>query len=79
MIVVARCAIRFPQQAHGGEARFSAGEGITMKNLGSLMAAYLFAWGILFAYHLSVGRRISRLQGEIDRLKETLKRGGPAF
>lgn len=46
-----------------------------MRNLGSLMAAYLLAWGILFVYHLTVGRRVSRLQSEIDRLKETLKRG----
>ena len=44
-----------------------------MKNLESLMAAYLFVWAIFFVYHLSVARRIARLQGEVDRLKETLK------
>lgn len=45
-----------------------------MKNLGSVMAAYLFAWAIFFVYHLSVARRLTRLQDEVKRLKETLKR-----
>jgi CcmD family protein len=44
-----------------------------MKNLESLMAAYLLVWGILFVYHLSVGRRLARLQDDVKRLKEVLK------
>ncbi len=46
-----------------------------MKNLESLMAAYLFVWGIFFLYHFTVARRLSRLQEEVERLKETLKQG----
>ncbi len=44
-----------------------------MKNLQSLMAAYLFVWGIFFIYHLTVARRLARLQDEVERLKATLK------
>jgi CcmD family protein len=44
-----------------------------MKNLESLMAAYLIAWGIFFVYHVSVARRLARLQAEVERLKELLK------
>ncbi len=43
-----------------------------MKNLESLMAAYLLVWGILFVYYLSVGRRLARLQDDVKRLKEKL-------
>ena len=46
-----------------------------MKNLGSLMAAYLFAWAIFFVYHLTVAQRLARLQDEVKQLKETLMRG----
>jgi CcmD family protein len=45
-----------------------------MKNLESLMAAYLIVWAIFFVYSLTVGRRLGRLQGEIERLKETLRK-----
>lgn len=44
-----------------------------MKNFESLFAAYILVWGILFAYHLTVGARLTKLQQEIDRLKELLK------
>ncbi len=43
-----------------------------MKNLESLMAAYLFVWGIFFVYHFTVARRIARLRDEVERLKQTL-------
>lgn len=46
-----------------------------MKNLESLLAAYLFVWGIFFVYQFSVAQRLGRLQDEVERLKETLKRG----
>ncbi len=46
-----------------------------MKNLNSLFAAYLLGWGIFFVYYLSVGRRLTRLRDEVDRLKQVLKRG----
>ena len=44
-----------------------------MKNFESLFAAYLLVWGILFVYHLTVGARINKLQGAIERLKWLLK------
>src|SRR5207245_1939909 len=44
-----------------------------MKNLGSLMAAYLAVWAIFFVYHFTVARRVARLQDEIARLKQSLK------
>lgn len=44
-----------------------------LKNLGSVMAAYLFVWGIFFVYVLTVGHRLARLQADVDRLKQTLK------
>lgn len=44
-----------------------------MKNFESLFAAYLLVWGILFIYHLTVGARVNKLQGEIERLKSMLK------
>jgi hypothetical protein len=46
-----------------------------MKNLGSVFAAYLFAWGIFFAYYLTVARRTAALREDIERLKSSLNRG----
>jgi len=46
-----------------------------MRNLESLMAAYLAVWGIFFVYYLTVARRLARLQAEVERLKETLRQG----
>ena len=44
-----------------------------MKNLDSLVAAYLAVWEIFFVYHFTVARRVARLRDEIARLKENLK------
>jgi CcmD family protein len=44
-----------------------------MKNLNSVFAAFMAAWAIFFAYQISVGLRMSRLQDEIARLKNRLK------
>ena len=44
-----------------------------MKDLNSLMAAYLAVWAIFFVYHFTVSRRLARLRDEVERLKETLK------
>jgi CcmD family protein len=46
-----------------------------MKNLDSVFAAYLFAWGIFFFYYLSVARRASALRDELKHLKDSLNRG----
>ncbi len=45
-----------------------------MKDLNSLMAAYLAVWVIFFVYQFTVSRRLARLRDEIERLKDTLKR-----
>ncbi len=45
-----------------------------MKNLNSVFAAYLLAWGIFFAYYLSVARRASALRDDLERLKNSLNR-----
>jgi len=45
-----------------------------MKNLGSLMAAYISVWAIFFIYYITVSRRLARLQDEVERLKQILKR-----
>lgn len=46
-----------------------------MKNLGSVMTAYMIGWGVFFVYFVTVARRTSELRKEIARLKESLTRG----
>jgi hypothetical protein len=46
-----------------------------MKNLDSVFAAYLFAWGIFFVYYISVARRTTALREDIERLKNSMSRG----
>ena len=45
-----------------------------MKDVGSVLAAYLAVWAIFFVYDFTVSRRLAHLQDEVQRLKETLKR-----
>ncbi len=45
-----------------------------MKNFESLFVAYMFVWVIFLVYEFSVARRVSRLQVELDRLKEMVRR-----
>lgn len=45
-----------------------------MKNMNSLVAAYLVVWVIFSGYQFTVSRRLARLQDEVERLKQTLKR-----
>lgn len=45
-----------------------------MRNLNSLMAAYLVVWAIFFVYQFTVSRRLARLREEVERLKENLTR-----
>ncbi|HEV3219379.1 MAG TPA: hypothetical protein VGZ48_06380 [Candidatus Acidoferrales bacterium] len=47
-----------------------------MKNFNFLMEAYLGAWAIFFVYHFTVARRLTRLQEEVDKLKQTIGKGG---
>jgi len=46
-----------------------------MKNLDSVLAAYLAGWAIFFIYYVSVSRRMSVLRDEVDRLKSLLNKG----
>jgi CcmD family protein len=46
-----------------------------MKNLDSIFAAYLIAWGVFFVYFLTVARRTAALREEIERLKNLVNRG----
>ncbi|MGC1907357.1 MAG: hypothetical protein WA715_26260 [Candidatus Acidiferrum sp.] len=46
-----------------------------MKNLGSVFAAYVIGWAVFFVFYLTVARRTSQLRDELDRLKESVKRG----
>jgi CcmD family protein len=45
-----------------------------MKNLDSVLAAYLAVWAIFFIYQFTVSRRLARLQDEVERLKSASKR-----
>jgi CcmD family protein len=44
-----------------------------MKNFESIFAAYIVAWGIFFAYTLSLGSRLRKLRAEVERLKQLMK------
>ncbi len=46
-----------------------------MKNLGSVFAAYVIGWAVFFVFYLTVARRTSQLRDDLDRLKESVKRG----
>ncbi len=46
-----------------------------MKNLDSVLAAYLAGWAIFFLYYVSITRRMNALREEIERLKSSLHRG----
>ena len=46
-----------------------------MKNLGSVLTAYMVGWAVFFFYFVSVARRTANLRQEIERLKESLKPG----
>ena len=46
-----------------------------MKNLGSVMTAYMIGWGVFFVYFVTVARRTTELRKDVQRLKEALTRG----
>jgi hypothetical protein len=46
-----------------------------VKNLGSVMVAYMIGWGVFFLYFVTVARRTSELRKDIERLKQSLPRG----
>lgn len=46
-----------------------------MKNFESLFAAWMMVWAVFFLYEVTVARRISKLQDDIDQLKRQLREG----
>jgi hypothetical protein len=46
-----------------------------VKNIGSVMLAYMIGWGVFFLYFVTVARRTAHLRKDVERLKETLTRG----
>jgi len=46
-----------------------------MKNLDSVLAAYLAGWAIFFVYYISVSQRMGALREEVERLKTMLAKG----
>jgi hypothetical protein len=44
-----------------------------MKNFESLFAAWMVVWAVFFLYEVTVARRISKLQDDIDQLKRELR------
>jgi CcmD family protein len=44
-----------------------------MKNFESLFAAWMVVWAVFFLYEVTVARRLSQLQGDIDQLKRQLR------
>ena len=46
-----------------------------MKNLGSVFAAYMAAWGIFFVFYLTIAGRIAGLRRDLERLKNSGKQG----
>jgi hypothetical protein len=45
-----------------------------MKNLDSILAAYLAGWAIFFVYYVSVAQRMNALREQIEQLKNSLNR-----
>ena len=46
-----------------------------MNNFESLFAAWMVVWAVFSLYEVTVARRISKLQDDIDQLKRQLREG----
>ncbi len=46
-----------------------------MKNFDSIFAAYVLGWAVFFGFYLSIGKRVSSLRTDIERLKNSVGRG----
>jgi hypothetical protein len=46
-----------------------------VKNLGSVLVAYMIGWGVFFLYFVTVARRTADLRKDVERLKASLTRG----
>jgi hypothetical protein len=43
-----------------------------MKNLGSVMLAYMIGWGVFFLYFVTVAQRTAALRKDLERLKNSV-------
>lgn len=43
-----------------------------MKNLSSVMLAYMIGWGVFFVYFVTVAQRTAALRKDLERLKNSL-------
>jgi CcmD family protein len=46
-----------------------------VKDFQFLFAAWIAVWAVFFVYEVSVARRVSKLRGEIEQLKQQLREG----
>ena len=46
-----------------------------MKNLGSVLTAYMIGWGVFFIYLVTVARRTAELRKDVERLKKSITQG----
>jgi CcmD family protein len=46
-----------------------------VKDFQFLFTAWITVWAVFFIYEVTVARRLSKLRGEIDRLKQQLREG----
>jgi hypothetical protein len=46
-----------------------------MKNLDSVFAAYVIGWAVFFVFYLTVARRTLLLREDLERLKQSMKKG----
>jgi hypothetical protein len=46
-----------------------------MKNLDSVFAAYVIGWAVFFVFYLTVARRTSLLREDLERLRQSMKKG----
>jgi hypothetical protein len=46
-----------------------------VKNLDSVFAAYVIGWAVFFIFYLTVARRTSLLREDLERLKQSMKKG----
>jgi len=44
-----------------------------MKNFESLFAAWMVVWAVFFLYEVTVARRLSKLQDDIEQLKRQVR------
>lgn len=50
-----------------------------MKNLDSVLAAYIIGWGVYFLFYVTIAKRTSALRAEVARLKASLLAKEPAL